>query len=254
MPLSSLQKSYKNRVLASLPDAAIKQLSPHLIPVGLPMNLNLLAPGHAAEYAYFLEDGVCSIVATMESGMSVEVGMIGHDGFVGVPAVLGASHSPNRSFMQIAGHGFRVKAQTLTELSDASAPLRLCLLRSVYGLLLQTAQTAACNRVHELPERLARWLLMCRDRVQADRLSITQELLAIILGTRRSSVTVAVGALEKAGLIAGTRGQIVICNHAGLEDAACECYKAVHDEFVRLGLLELLSSKLDSPQVPGAID
>lgn len=225
-------------MLASLPDAAIDLLSPHLFPIDLPLNLTLREPGRTSNYAYFLESGICSVVTTMESGISVEVGMIGRDGFVGMPVILGAGHSPNRAFMQIAGHGFRVKAQILTELFDASAPLRLGLLRSTYCLLVQTEQASACNRVHDLPERLARWLLTCRDRIQTDQIPITQELLAILLGTRRSSVTVAAGTLQKAGLITYRRGHVVIRDHAGLKDAACECYKIIRNESVRLGLLE----------------
>jgi CRP-like cAMP-binding protein len=238
MQPASLKLLHKNRLLASLPDLALHQLAPHLTPVDLPMNLTLQEPGQTIETVYFLEDGICSIVATMEDGMSVEAGVIGREGFVGMPVMLGAAHSPNRSFMQIPGYGFRVKAQILTELADASAPLRSRLLRSVHGLLVQTAQTAACNRVHDLHERLARWLLMCHDRVQTDQLLITQEFLAIMLGTRRSSVSVAAGILQKAGLITYARGHVTIQNLPGLEDAACECYKVVHDEYVRLGLLE----------------
>jgi CRP-like cAMP-binding protein len=244
MPSASLQKSYRNRVLASLPDPAIRQLAPHLFPLDLPRNLTLQEPGRVIDTVYFLEDGVCSIVATMENGVTVEVGIIGLDGFVGMPVALGAGYSPNRSFMQIPGHGYRVKARILIELADASAPLRLCLLRSVHGLLVQTAQTAACNRVHELHERLARWLLMCRDRAQSDQIFITQEFLAFMLGTRRSSVTVAAGILQKAGLITYSRGHVTIQNHAGLADAACECYRVVRDESVRLGLLEAEASGL----------
>ncbi len=235
-------------MLASLPDAAIELLSSHLSPIDLPLNLTLRESGRAPNYAYFLEDGICSIVTTMESGMSVEVGMIGRDGFVGIPSILRAGHSPNRAFMQIAGHGFRVKAQTLTELSDASAPLRLCLLRSVYSMLVQTAQASACNRVHDLPERLARWLLACRDRIQTDQIPITQELLAVLLGTRRSSVTVAAGTLQKAGLITYRRGHVVIRDHTGLKDAACECYRILRDESVRLGLLE--RGSVEFPSIP----
>jgi len=238
--LNKLNGIYRNRLLATLPASTLGQLVPRLLPVDLPTNLTLQEPGKTVDYVYFLEDGVCSTVATMESGFSVEVGMVGRDGFVGTPVVLGAGNSPNRSFIPIAGYGFRVKAQALIELSDASYPLRSSLLRSVHGRLVQTAQTAACNRVHDLPERLARWLLMCRDRVQTDQLSITQELLAMLLGTRRSSVTVAARTLQKAGLITYTRGHVVIRNRAGLEDASCECYRVVRDESVRLGLLEPL--------------
>jgi CRP-like cAMP-binding protein len=238
MPPFSPPISYKNRLLASLPAGVIQQLAPHLVPLDLPRNRILEEANQAAESAYFLEGGICSIVATMENGMSVEVGVIGRDGFVGMSAVLGTGCSPNRYFMQIPGYGFRVKARVLTELADTCAPFRLRLLGSLQGLLVQTAQTAACNRLHELQERLARWLLMCRDRVQSDQVLVTQEFLANMLGTRRSSVTVAAGILQKAGLICCTRGHVSILDNAGLADAACECYQVVHDEYVRLGLLE----------------
>lgn len=238
MPPASVQKSYKNSLLASLPALAIQQLALHLAQVDLPRNLALQGPGQTVDTAYFLEDGVCSIVATMENGTTVEVGLIGRDGFVGISVLLGDGRSMHRSFMQIPGHGYRIKARSLKELSESSTPLRSCLLRSVQGLMVQTAQTAACNRVHELHERLARWLLMCRDRVQSDQILITQEILAMMLGTRRSSVTVAAGMLQKAGLITYTRGRVTIQNRAGLADAACECYRIVRDETVRLGLLD----------------
>jgi CRP-like cAMP-binding protein len=238
MPLFSPPISYKNRLLASLPADAIQQLTPHLAPIDLPTNRILEEANQAADGVYFLEGGICSVVARMENGASVEVGVIGRDGFVGLSAVLGSGCSPNRYFMQIPGYGFRVKARVLTELADRCTPLRMCLLRSMHGLLVQTAQIAACNRLHELQERLARWLLMRRDRLQSDHILVTQEFLATMLGTRRSSVTVAVGILQKAGLITCTRGRVSILNNAGLADASCECYQVVHDEYVRLGLLE----------------
>jgi CRP-like cAMP-binding protein len=174
----------------------------------------------------------------MKDGTTVEVGLIGREGFVGIPAMLGTISSPFRSFMQIPGSGFRVKTKVLLEQCDASAALRLCLLRCVHGILMQTAQTAACNRVHDLHERLARWLLMCQDRVQDDQIVITQELLAIMLGTRRSTVAVASAVLQKAGFITHTRGRVIIHDRPGLANAACECYQVVRDEFVRLGQFE----------------
>lgn len=238
MHASAFERLYKNRLLTSLPAATVHELAPHLAPVDLPRNLTLQESGAASESAYFLEDGICSIVADMEDGATVEVGLIGRCSFVGMSAILGGGPTVHRSSMAIVGHGFRIKASVLAEHWEASAPLRACLLRSVRGLLVQTAQTAACNRVHDLPERLARWLLMCSDRVDTDQVPVTQELLATMLGTRRSSVTVAAGTLHKAGLIDHTRGHMVILNHSGLVEAACECYRVVHSEFVRLGLLD----------------
>jgi CRP-like cAMP-binding protein len=230
--------TYKNRLLTSLPRDVIQLLAPHLTLVDLPRNRTLQEANLVAEGAYFLEGGICSIVATMENGMSVEVGLIGREGFVGAAAVLDSGPSPHRHFMQVPGYGFRIKAKVLKGLADTCTPLRVSLLRAVQGLLVQTAQTAACNRLHDLQERLARWLLMCRDGVQSDQILLTQEFLATMLGTRRSSVTVAAGMLQKAGLIASTRGHVAILNPAGLADAACECYAIVHSEYVRLGLLE----------------
>jgi CRP-like cAMP-binding protein len=234
-PISSLPL-YKNRVLASLPATEMGRLAPHLSPVTLKMNRTLHESGQMVDHVYFLEQGVCSVVVSMEGGHTVEVGITGRDGFVGLAAMLGTGSSPNRAFMQIPGFGFSVKAEILREQSEASSELRLRLQRFVQGMLAQTAQTAACNRVHEVEERLARWLLMCHDRMQSDRMPITQEFLAMMLGTRRSTVSVAAGMLHKAGLIAYSRGRVTIQNREGLTHAACECYRVVHEEFVRLGL------------------
>jgi CRP-like cAMP-binding protein len=237
MQSNSAPPPYKNRVLDSLPAADMKRLAPHLSPVILKINRTLQEPGQKVDTVYFLEEGICSVVVTMESGNTVEVGITGRDGFVGLPALLGTEHSPNRAFMQIPGHGFSVKAKVLHEQSEASKELRLRLQRVVQGMLVQTSQTAACNRVHELEERLARWLLMCQDRLESDHVHITQEFLAVMLGTRRTSVTVAAGMLQKAGLIAYSRGNVTIQDRAGLENAACECYRIIRGEYLRLGLL-----------------
>jgi CRP-like cAMP-binding protein len=237
MPSLSAPPPYKNRVLASLPVDDMNRLAPHLSPVTLNINRSLYDPGQTIDTVYFLEDGVCSVVITMENGRTVEVGVIGRDGFVGLAGVLGTGRSPYRTFIQIPGHGYSVKAKVLQELFEASSEFRLRLQRFVQAMLVQTAQTAACNRVHELEERLARWLLMCQDRVQSDRIAITHEFLAMMLGTRRTSVTVAAGMLHKAGLIAYSRGHVTIQNRERLEQAACECHRIIHEEYVRLGLL-----------------
>ncbi len=215
----------------------MKHLAPHLSPVTLSMNRTLHDSGQIIETVYFLEQGLCSHVVMMKAGNTIEVGITGREGFVGVPAVLGTSHAPYRSFMQIPGKGFSIKPRSLREQSEISSELRSRLQRSIQGLLVQTALTAACNRVHDLEERLARWLMMCHNRMESDRLPITHEFLAMMLGTRRSSVTVAAGMLHKAGLIAYSRGQVTIQNHEGLRQAACECYEIVYEEYIRLGLL-----------------
>ncbi len=186
---------------------------------------------------YFLEDAVASVVITMENGGTVEVGLIGRDGAVGLPAVLGNGRATNRTFIQLPGNGFSVKAKILRELAESSSEFRSQLQLAIQGYLVQTAQTAACNRIHELEERLARWLLMCSDRIQSDHIPITHEFLAMMLGTRRSSVSIAAGILHKAGLITYSRGSVTIQNRDGLAHAACECYQSVYEEYVRLGLL-----------------
>jgi CRP-like cAMP-binding protein len=158
----------RDGLLTSLPASLIEQIVPHLVPVDLPKDQTLHQPGQTVDCVYFLEAGICSMVVNLECGSTVEVGRIGREGFVGASAVLGAGHSPYRFFMALPGHGYTISARTLLLQTEASSQLRKCLLRSIQSLLVQTAQTAACNRVHELPERLARWLLMCDDRIQAD--------------------------------------------------------------------------------------
>jgi len=237
MQSASASSPYKNRVLASLPAIEIKRLAPHLSPVTLKINRTLHDAGQTVDTVYFLEEGICSVVVAMESGNTVEVGLIGRDGFVGLPVLLGTEHAPNRNFIQIPGHGYSVKAKFLREQIETSSELRKVLQRVAQGMLTQTAQTAACNRLHELEERLARWLLMCQDRVQSDQIPITQEFLGMMLGTRRTSVTVAAGMLHKAGLIAYSRGNVTIQDRERLKQTACECYQIIHEEYVRLGLL-----------------
>ena len=237
MEPNSVPHPYRNRILASLPAVEMQRLAPHLTPVTLEVNRTLHDAGQTVDTVYFLEEGICSVVVTMQNGNTIEVGITGRDGFVGLPAVLGTGRAPIRNFIQIPGHGFSVKATVLREQAEASSGLRLRLQQAVQGMLAQTAQTAACNRVHELEERLARWLLMCQDRLQDGRLPITHEFLAMMLGTRRTTVTVAAGMLHKAGLITYSRGHVTIQNREGLEHAACECYGTISKEYARLGLL-----------------
>lgn len=233
-----ISQPYVNSLLAALPAAAIQRLRPHLVPVTLKRNQTLHEVGQTVKTVYFLEDGICSMVVSMQNGGTVEVGIIGRDSFVGFPAVLGTGCAPNRAFIQLPGNGFSIKAEILLDqLLEPSGELRLSMLRSIQGLITQTAQTAACNRVHDLEERLARWLLMCHDRMQTDRLPMTHEFLSMMLGTRRSSVTVAAGILHKAGMIDYSRGVVTIQNREALENSACECYPVIRDEYIRLRLL-----------------
>ena len=229
--------AYRNRILAALQKQEIAALESHLVAVDFAQGDTLLNPGQSAEFAYFMEAGLTSLIVVMETGMSVEVGVVGREGFVGLPIVLGTSSMPTRTFIQIPGSGFRLKAGILRAELERSETLRQKTNRYIQAHLMQASQTAACNRLHDIAERLARWLLMCQDRVQSDELQITHQSLADMLGTPRSTVTLAARMLQKAGLIEYSRGHIRILNRKGLEEAACECYRSIRSECDRLGVL-----------------
>lgn len=226
---------YKNRVLASLPKAEIDRLEPHLFPVTLKVRAQLL--NGRSDYAYFLEEGMASVVLTLADGSTVGVGVIGIDGVVGMPILLGAEGMPGETFIQVAGSGYRINARTLKDEFEKAGQLRSHLQKYMLANLVQFAQSAACNRLHTISERLARWILTCHDRVQSEQMLLTHEILGQMLGAPRTTVTLAAGMLRQAGLIDYTRGQVTIHNREGLEHAACECYATVRDEFRRLGLL-----------------
>lgn len=226
---------YKNRILAALPKAELDRLAPHLSLVELKLRTPLL--DGRADHAYFLEDGLASVVLTLADGATVEVGVIGIDGVVGLPILLGAESMPGETFIQVAASGFRIDAKRLKGEFERDGKLRSHLQKYLLANLIQSAQNAACNRLHTISERLARWLLTCRDRVQSDQLPLTHEFLSQMLGAPRTTVTLAAGMLHQAGLIDYSRGIVSITDPQKLEDAACECYHTVREEFRRLGLL-----------------
>lgn len=234
--LAGSAKSYKNRILAALPKAEISRLAPHLSPLTLESGKTLLNPGEGIAYAYFLESGMASVVIAMADGTTVETAIIGNEGVIGIPGLLDTKSMPTHTFIQIAGAGFRIKAPRLLEEFERGGALKKQLNCFFQAHLTQTAQIAACNRLHGIAERLARWLLMCHDRVESDTFDITQEFLGHMLGTPRTTVTLAAGMLQKAGLVDYSRGRIHVQNRRELEKASCECYKAIRDEFVRLGI------------------
>ena len=227
---------FKNRVLAALPEAEISRIARHLTPVSLVQEETLL--DGRAPYGYFVEDGIASVVASVESGDTVEVGIIGIEGVVGIPILLGSpGGGPVRTFVQIAGSAYRIEAAILKEEFDRGGELSNQLRKYIMAFLVQTAQTAACNRLHGIEERLARWLASCRDRMEGSELHLTHEFLGQMLGSPRSTVSLAAGLLQKAGYISYSRGVVRVDNREGLENAACECYGIVRDEFKRLNLL-----------------
>jgi CRP-like cAMP-binding protein len=237
MPAATQSRNhYKNRILASLPKAEIARLAPYLSPLVLETGKTLLNPGEDITHAYFLESGMASVVVAMADGSTVETGITGNDGVVGIPILLGTKSMPTRTFIQIAGTGYSIAARRLLEAYEQPGMLRKQINRYFQAHLAQTAQTAACNRLHDIAPRLARWLLLCHDRMESDSFPLTHEFLGHMLGTPRTTVTVAAGMLHKAELVDYSRGKVRVRNRQGLEKAACECYKTIRDEFERLGI------------------
>jgi CRP-like cAMP-binding protein len=216
-----------NSILRSIPEDEYNLLRGHLEPVDLPQQHILHEAGAKLEFAYFLNDGMASLVVLTTDGRSVEVAIVGKEGIVGTPLAVGLIRGPHRALMQISGSGVRVKSAVLADTLHSAPELRLIWNRYVLIQGLQVAQIAACNRLHEIEQRLARWLLMCQDRINSEILMVTHEFLAQMLGTGRPSVSLAAGILQRGGLIENMRGAVTILDRTGLEAAACECYFAM---------------------------
>jgi CRP-like cAMP-binding protein len=223
-------------ILLSIPDSDYKSLRPHLEYISLPNHLVLHEPGRRLEFAYFPNRGLISLVVVMKDGKTAEAGIVGNEGFTGTLAAVGLSRSPLQAVVQITGDGFRVEVGALQN-TLASAP-RLQSMLSRYAAVrgMQVAQTAACNRLHDIGQRLARWLLMTQDRVDSGSFPITHDFLATMLGTDRPTVSVAAGALQRSKLIEYTRGAVKIVNRKKLENSACECYGVIRQYDGEIGL------------------
>ncbi len=234
MPQNVVPVPLQNKILAALPAEEYARIHPTLVAVSLSVGERLYKTEGRIEYVYFPTTAVVSFVAHLKEGASVEVGLVGNEGMLGIPLILGDNLSPNDAIVQIPRLAMRMKSSALiTELKRAEQ-LRFLLLRFTLASLKQISQTAACNRSHHVAERLARWLLTCHDRVQGEEINVTQEVIAEMLGTRRSGVNEAAMQLQSAGLTRHSRGHITILNRTGLENFACECYAAVKIEFERL--------------------
>lgn len=222
-------EQFRNRILNALPAAEVALLRPLLSPVRLVNGQGLHESGEPIEHVYFVEHGFASVVAEVgDTSGSVEVGLIGRDSMTGLTAVFSADAiTYGRVMVQMPGAGYRMSAQALRDNLEAMPTLRMLLPRALEGMIAQVSQTAACNSRHTLPERLARWLLMARDRADSDELALTQEFLSMMLTVRRSGVTVAMGTLAAAGLVGHRRGRVLITDRPGLEAAACDCYRRV---------------------------
>jgi CRP-like cAMP-binding protein len=224
----------QNKILAALPGKEYNRLLSHLTPVSLHRGDTLYETKDRIKYVYFVNRAVVSLVTHVEDGTSVEVGLVGNEGMVGLSIVMGDDVSQNHAIVQIADGAMRMETGKLRAELKRGGQLQSLLLRYSLVLLKQVSQTAACNRNHNLGERLARWLLLCHDRVGGDEIRLTQEFLAQMLGTRRSRVSEAAIILQSAGLIHYSRGIITILDRDSLEEFTCECYQVVRTELDRL--------------------
>jgi CRP-like cAMP-binding protein len=220
-------KPVLNRVLLKLPDDEFSVVRPHLEYVDMPHHMSLHQPHRALRYAHFPNEGLISLVVELKDGKSVEAGLLGKEGAAGLPGVLGLDRSALREIVQIAGSGFRVSVDTLRSILPSSPQLQSVLSRYAAALAMQVAQTAACNRLHRVEERLARWLLIAQDRIDSGVVPITHDFLATMLGTDRPSVSVAAGFLQTRQILEYKRGSVKIVNRKKLEQFACECYEVV---------------------------
>ena len=217
-----------------MPPEAYERFAADLELVPLTLGQVLYESGDSMRHVYFPTDSIVSKLYVMESGASAEIAVVGNDGVIGVAVFMGGESTPSRAVVQSAGHAYRIRGQRLMDEFNRHAELMFLLLRYVQALITQMAQTAVCNRHHSVDQQLSRWLLLSLDRLQGNRLTMTQELIANMLGVRREGVTEAAGKLQKLGVIEYRRGQIDVLDRAKLERCSCECYAVVRTETERL--------------------
>ena len=223
-----------NKLLAKVPADEMRHLQPHLHEVQLQYMQVLSEPDEPITQIYFPTRGVLSMVNEPDNGDIVEFATIGNEGMVGVPVLLGSNSMPSRVMVQVAGSGFQIESKRFSEILKQTPAFNARLMRYVMALLNQVAQATSCNRLHEVQERCARWLLHTHDRVNGDGFMLTQEFLSQMLGVHRPTVTIAARMLQQAGLIRYTRGQIEVIDREGLEAAACSCYRTITDHYASL--------------------
>jgi CRP-like cAMP-binding protein len=223
-----------NRLLAALPEENYQALLPLLEPVPLPLGMALYESGGAQSYVYFPTSSIVSLLYVLEDGSSAEIAVTGCEGLVGIALFMGGETTPSRAVVQSAGHGYRIKAAALKKEFEAAGALQLLLLRFTQALITQMTQTAVCNRHHAVDQQLCRWLLLSLDRLPANELVMTQDLIANMLGVRREGVTEAAGKLQNEGIIRYSRGHITVVDRPKLEARVCECYAVVKKEYDRL--------------------
>jgi CRP-like cAMP-binding protein len=227
MPEAILRLASKNYILNNLPDEDYARLLPDLEQVDLPLGSVIYHADQPIPHVYFPHSAMISVVTTTSDGQSVEAGVIGWEGISGVEVLMGVDSTPNESMVQIANGALRISTEAIRKEFARGGALQQLALRYMHALMLQISQTALCNRLHLVEQRLSRWLLMCRDRAGKDEMKLTQEFLSIMLGVNRPSVTIAAITLQSAGYIKYSRGNITILDGKALEEFTCECYQTV---------------------------
>ena len=232
--MSERPRPQQNHLLAALPADVQQRLFPHLELVPLPLGKVLYESGDALRHVYFPTDSIVSLLYVMESGASAEISVVGNEGLIGVALFMGGESTPSRAIVQSAGEAYRLRGQLLKDEFNRHGVLLQLMLRYTQALLTQMAQTAVCNRHHSIDQQLCRWLLLSLDRLPSNQLTMTQELIANMLGVRREGVTDAAGKLQKLGVIEYRRGHITVLDRPALEALSCECYAVVKKETDRL--------------------
>jgi CRP-like cAMP-binding protein len=221
----------QNRLLAGLAPASFERLRPFLQPVALKRRAILQDYHHPIEHIYFIERGVASMLVRTQRDGPVEIAMVGRLGFVGVAAVLGIQRAPNRCLMSVPGYALRIAVPDLRRIAHRYPDVQQQLFSYIHALLVQNAQTTLCSARHSLEERLSRWLLLAADRLDDRVIPVTHEMLSVILGVRRASITTTLAELEQSGGLVRQRGGIDVCDHAALERRTCECYQIIASEY-----------------------
>ncbi|MEH2273864.1 MAG: Crp/Fnr family transcriptional regulator [Nostoc sp.] len=227
-------KPQANKLLAALPASDYERLLPHIKYVPLAFNQIIYKPGEPITHVYFPYHSVISIVTTMQDGSTVEAGLVSSEGMVGIPVILGGDTTTTKAIVQIGDGATQIDTDVLKSEFNRGGALQSLLLRYVQAQCTELGQGLACNRLHTIEERLARWLLTVTDRLESKDFLLTQEFIAQMLGVRRSGVTLAASTLNRAGIISYNRGRINILNRGILEDTSCECYQVIKNEFARL--------------------
>ena len=234
LDLTSPHSPLQNNLLAVLPKSEFDRVASHLELVSMRLGDVIYESGNQLRHVYFPTTSIVSLLYVMEDGASAEIAVVGNEGIIGIALFMGGESTPSRAIVQSAGYAYRLEAQLLKQEFNRAGPVMHLLLRYTQALITQMAQTAVCNRHHSVDQQLCRWLLLSLDRLPSNELTMTQELIANMLGVRREGVTEAAGKLQSAGLIHYSRGHIKVLDRAKLEQRVCECYAVVKKEYERL--------------------